>query len=424
MLSIGWGRVEITPAGSVPLAGYGHWGDRMSQRVRDPIFVRAMSFGDGAQRVVLLAYDLLLVCEDLSRGLTDRLADTGARLLVHATHTHSSAGGMVRGKLAEHVIGGYRPDTVGRLVDLGEQAARAALATASPGRVAASQVPLPGHNGNRRDPFGPMDEELTVVRLVREQDEAWLVSYSAHPVIVGERDHYALSADYPGALIERLEREVPFALFVQGALGGVDVLFPDDDRVTVDENLRLMVEPMARAVRDEVARLGADQLMEGPLGFGEREWRLPRPDSRPYYEDQPVFRRLGWPLKLTLDLLFKEAPLDVARVRGLRVGPFAMVGTPSDLGVSVALAGKASARESGIPCPVMASQSDGYIGYLHRLEDYRRAPRGYGGGLFKPSDYMHMGVYENALSMFGREAGEVCLANARRVFSDMADPQV
>ena len=392
----------------------------MSQRVRDPVFVRAMSFDDGAQRVVLLAYDLLLIPEALSRALTERLADTGARLLAHATHTHSSVGGLARGKLAEHIIGGYRPDTVTRMAALGEQAAREALASAGPGRVAASQRPLRGHNGNRRDPFGPMDEELTVLRLVREHDEAWLVSYSAHPVIVGERDHYALSADYPGALIAALEQDVPFALFVQGALGGVDVLFPDDERVTVDENLRLMVDPMARAARDEVARLGDERLRDGPLRFGERTWRLPRPDSRPHFEDQPLFRRLGWPLKRFLDHLFSEAPDDVARVRGLRVGDFAMVGTPSDLGVSVALAGKAAARESGIPHPVMASQSDGYIGYLHRLEDYRRAPRGYGDGLLRPSDYMHMGVYENALSIYGREAGEVCLSNARRVFAEMA----
>lgn len=412
----GWGKVEITPGIPVPLAGYGHLRDRLATHVRDPLFVRALAFDDGATCAVLVIYDLLMVTDELHRAVQQRLADTGAHVVVHATHTHSGLGGFGRGWLIEKVVGRHRPGTVAHLSEAGERAARRALGSLGPARVGSAVDVLPGHNGNRRDPKGPLDEQLTVLRLVRANDEALVVSYSAHPVIVGERDHHALSADYPGLLVNLLERRLPFAAFVQGALGGVDVLFPRDKRVTADDNLRRMAEPMATlafALRDRC------ELHDANVRVARQEWPLAKPDARPFYDDERWARRLDLPLRLLLNSLFSSVDFDRARVQGLALGDFALVGTPADLGVSIALAGKQHARARGFAHPVMASQCDGYLGYLHLPDDYAHAPTE-ADDPERLEEALGMGRYENGMCLYGRGAGKVVLEHARRVFDELA----
>ncbi len=413
MLRVGWGRAEFTPEGPVPLAGYAHARERTSMRVRDPLFARAVVFEDGETRAALVIYDLLLVVDELARGVRERLRDAGAFVMVHATHTHSSVGGFVPGLLGRLFAGAHRPWVLPRLVEAGERAARVALEGLAPAEVRASSVPLPGLNGNRRDPRGPRDEELTVVRMAREKDLGVLVSYPAHPVIVGERDHHAVSADFPGEVVRLLERDVAFAAFLQGSLGGVDVLFPADPGMTADRNLSLMAEPVAHAAIN-LARLAArgEEAAAG-VRVASEEWDLPRPDPRPFFEDQGVAGLLGGPLAAVLGRLV-PASLRTARVQGIRVGSFAVVGTPADLGVRVGLAIKARARRAGIAHPVAASQCDGYIGYLHRAEDYRLTP---------PPSHRGMACYENAMSFFGHGAGERTLEAACRVVERLASAE-
>lgn len=406
MLKAGWNRVDITPGEPVPLAGYGHFRERLHDSVRDPVSVRAFAFEEGDVRLVFLVYDLLMVPEVLYQGLKDRLSDTGCRVMVHATHTHSSLGGFGDGFLVNRFAGSLRDWIPEHLLDRGERAARAALADLQDTEPRAGSSILPGLNGNRRDPDGPLDEELTVLRLVREKDDALIVSYSAHPVIVGERDHHALSADFPGEVVRRLERDFPFAAFVQGSLGGVDVLFPDDPDLSVDRNLHLMADPLANAAAN-LARLTRPS--EGPLSFAAESWDLPGPDSRPFFDDQSWAGLPGLPFRLLLNNLV-PAEIKRARVQGFRVGSFAMVGTPADLGVSVGLAAKAHGRGLGTAHPVSASQCDGYIGYLHRRVDYEKTP---------PASHYTMARYENAMGFFGRAMGDRVLEAACRVHDQL-----
>jgi hypothetical protein len=407
MLEAGWSRVDITPKEPVPLAGYTHWKERLSMRVRDPLYVRALAFREGATTAVELVYDLLLVTEELRAGIAGRLSDTGAGVLVNATHTHSSMGGIWDSFLARRFMGKPRPWVVKHLLDSGERAAREAIAALQPAEARSASAVLPGLNGNRRDPAGPKDEELTVLRLVRGGDEAIVFSYPAHPVIVAERDHHAISADFPGEAVRLLERDVAFAAYVQGSLGGVDVLFPPDKAMPADVNVRLMAEPLAIAALN-LARVSA---RPGPsrVAFAAEDLALGAPDSRPFFDDE-LRRLVDLPLRVLLNNLVAAVPR-VARVRGVRVGNWAVAGTPADLGVTIGLAGKDAARRAGIADPVVASQCDGYVGYLHRRDDYRKAP---------PGSHLGMARYENAMNFFGRDTGERVLAAVEKVFAAIA----
>jgi hypothetical protein len=212
-----------------------------------------------------------------------------------------------------------------------------------------------------------------------------------------------------------LERRLPFAAFVQGALGGVDVLFPRDGNVTAEDNLRRMAEPMAvRALE----LFEACQPTPVSVRTAAREWPLPPADARPFYDDQVWARRLDAPLRWLLNALFSQVGAGRGRVQGLRLGDFALVGTPADLGVSIDLAGKAHARSRGIPHPVIASQCDGYLGYLHLPADYARLPTG--GDAERLKEARRMGTYENWMCPFGHGSGSVVLDQARLAIDALA----
>jgi hypothetical protein len=360
--------------------------------VRDPLFVRALAVRGDGEPVVVLAFDLLMVTDELHRGLAARLAP--ARVIVHATHSHSSLGGEWPALLGRYFLGRYRPWAIPRLVDAGERAAREALASTGPATVRSASLPLPGLNGNRRDPAGPKDEELTVLRLSREDGDAIVASYPAHPVIVAERDHIAASADFPGEIVRLLERDTAFGMYLQGALGAVDVLFPDDKALSADRNLAMMAEPIAASA---LAMARSAPPSEPVVAFAAAQRTLPRPDPLTHFEDDPWRLRLDRVLAPALGLLVASLPR-VARVRGLRIGDWAVAGAPADLGVGLALDAKAAARAAGVRDPVVASQCDGYVGYVHRRQDYAHTP---------PASHREMAFYENAMNFFGRGTGDV-----------------
>ena len=93
-LKAGFASIDFTPAEPVTLGGYGGIKERLSTHVKDPLYVRAVALSQGDNLVVLLSYDLLIVFEDIYQGLRSRLVDVAPKLMVHATHTHSSVGGF------------------------------------------------------------------------------------------------------------------------------------------------------------------------------------------------------------------------------------------------------------------------------------------------------------------------------------------
>jgi len=91
---VGFGEVNITPEGSVPLAGYYY--KRLSTGVHDPLHARALAVSDGTNRVVLCVADLVSVAADLvketRRLVTDRTALPDDHLIIAAIHTHTGPG--------------------------------------------------------------------------------------------------------------------------------------------------------------------------------------------------------------------------------------------------------------------------------------------------------------------------------------------
>jgi hypothetical protein len=104
-------------------------------------------------------------------------------------------------------------------------------------------------------PTSPIDPSLGIIRVDDEHGapRAILVNYACHAVVLGP-DNRQISADYPGYLARRIERELPGALclFVQGGAGDIN---PYLDKQPVAEGGFAEAEKMGNALADRALKI-------------------------------------------------------------------------------------------------------------------------------------------------------------------------
>jgi len=95
VLQVGYGRTDISPQESVPLAGYSNGLDRMSTEVADPLYATCIALSDEAGNTVLL-YHLDLCSSASVQIMKIRAAISNAtgipfnQILASASHTHAA----------------------------------------------------------------------------------------------------------------------------------------------------------------------------------------------------------------------------------------------------------------------------------------------------------------------------------------------
>ncbi len=407
-LHVGYARVDITPTIGAPLAGETDWDGRFAQRVHDPLHARALHLESGERGATLVVADLLAIPATLHWAVAREVGVEPASLLLAATHSHSATGGYWDGgPLVRYFMGAYQESIFRDLVAKLGAVARAARARTVPARLTGARVPTTGVNANRRRLLGPIDPDLTLVRFERDGERPLdVVSFSGHPVIGSERDRHAISADFPGELCRRLEARGRDAIFFQGAVGGVSPLFPEFPQ-PLDVHLALVASLLEDGV-DRAERALAP-IASAPFEVRLERIALPPPSCRVF---PPTMKR-GWlgelatlPLRHLVASQAKrarqgdpDAPLHL-----IRLGDAAWLGTPCDLGVTVALGLKAALAERGVKLPMVGSQCDGYVGYVHRLDDYLHVPE---------PGFRELGFYENAMSLAGWDLGDTFVTTVR-----------
>jgi neutral ceramidase len=344
-LEAGAARVPFAPALPVVMGGYGPR-RATADRIRDPLAARALVLRAGAADLGLVLLDVVLVPEDVVQALEDRLADLGLEgLLVAATHTHSSAGGFDRRWLAQAVgMGRYRADVRDALVAAGEQAVRAARGRLAPTRVRSGRETVAGWARNRSTVDGPVDEKLTVIALedAAGDAQALLAVAAAHPTLL-ERFGTALSAEYPGAAMRRLEEDGAVAFVLQGA--GGDAALPGRGQDAMERAGALLARRVA-----EVAREASPAPQR--LAFAEVSVSLPSPHAaalRSFWLRRPASNLAGALLPSS------------ARVAAFRLGAVTLLAVP---GEPTAEAGRLLAALAGTEGGRVVALTQGYLGYV------------------------------------------------------------
>jgi|688.fasta_scaffold22634_7 hypothetical protein len=217
-LWLGCAKVDITPNKPMVMGGYGNRLDK-SSGTHDPLFARAIYLYDGKQSALIVVCDLVAVGDDLTEllrtDLSHKLDVAKANIMITATHTHAGPA-AVRNMLD--------PDYTSLLTEMVSKAGANAKANKQQVSLKLLQANVEGVSQNRRDPNGPLDENLDLLVAANSSGQAvsTIVSFSCHPTIM-EYDNLHFSADFPGVAISLIEKNFGgIGVFIQGMCGDIN----------------------------------------------------------------------------------------------------------------------------------------------------------------------------------------------------------
>ena len=237
----GFGKADITPTGSVNMAGYGDQATRLSNGFVSYLEARAVAIKDENGDIMLFivtdisfAYDV--VGQNAIKTISKKLGVPEYHIVLSGTHTHNSVATWETGNT----------DTVkfnDKYVNGCLSACQDAIDSLLPAEVYVGSVMTEGLNYVRRyymddgsligdGTYGTgttivsheteADREVQMLKFVREGGKDILITnFQAHPHLEGKLD--ALSADTIGAIRDSIEKKLDVdSLHWQGAAGNLN----------------------------------------------------------------------------------------------------------------------------------------------------------------------------------------------------------
>lgn len=263
-MNAGVARVEITPPVGYSMGGYAAR-QGPSTGVHDPLFATVLLLKASGVSVAIISCDLRSFPSEriITLARERKLAD---HVLIAVTHNHS--GPMTwEDKNWPKPDASWFAETEDKILRAIEEASKKLF----PARISAGfgEIYL-GHNRRKVEadskvtmfwrnaeklPTSPIDPTVGVIRVDDESGKprAVIVNYACHAVVLGP-DNRMISADYPGYLARRIERELSGALclFTQGGAGDIN---PYLDKQPVDQNGFGEAEKMGNALAEEALKV-------------------------------------------------------------------------------------------------------------------------------------------------------------------------
>ena len=241
-LRAGVARIDITPSEFMQMYGYANRKCGPANGTHDPLFAKAVVLQSGDTRMAIVTMDLgSIVSENLRRDVASKLGIPV--LFLSASHTHSGPSFLPYGSnpSSDTQANAYLADLERKVFSAVQEASKAMF----PARLGIARGSLQlGYNrlllrddgraralfdNLERVPYGEVDPEyvlLSVDDASTGAHRAILVHYATHAVVLGPTS-CKYSADYPGAMQARVERDLKGTqvMFVQGGAGDINPLF-------------------------------------------------------------------------------------------------------------------------------------------------------------------------------------------------------
>lgn len=348
---IGWAKVNITPSQPTPMAGYGNRRGRLFTSVHDSVYVRAVVLDNGVSQAAIVTADLLLIPPTVTKILQTRLTKREIpfdQVFLGATHTHNSVGGWGTGISGLFFSGKYDSLVEERIADAIFQAIVRAKANLEPAELNYREGRDTVDIQNRLvGAEGSIDPEIRSMEFITASGKKGILSsYGAHSTVMQSKN-MALSRDYPGVLVDSLEKgRYQFAMYMAGAVGSMGPIEKGVDDFDEMKNQAYGVQK-ALLASDTLAQTGKAALQAVTIS-------LPLRDPSPRLTMDLVLR--PWAFKKA----FGEYPVFV---KALRVGNMLLVGMPCDFSGELVAGLDAYAKIRGLNLMV-TSFNGGYIGYI------------------------------------------------------------
>jgi hypothetical protein len=353
--SVGFAKVNLTPDHRTATAGYANRRRKLFTEVLDSIYVRALVLENGSNKVAIVSADLLIIPPAVTEILDDKLNAIGFSLnntYLGATHTHNSIGNW-GGGAAGFIYGGYDESIVDFIASKIVESVRQASLNLQPAKLKAGLIPVPQAVDNRLISGGPRDSLFRVMEIHRnDSSKLLLMSFTAHATCLFSRD-LALSADYPGKLINVLEKDhYDFAMFMAGSVGSHRCGAPMFGRECIDW--------MATEISESF--LARRHTLQNVSDSAMLMLRVPLLLSDPQVKLTPGWKVRSWLFRSALG----EYPVYLT---GLRIGNVVMLGAPCDFSGEFNPSLDSLAFKNGL-MPMVTSFNGGYIGYVTPFNRY------------------------------------------------------
>ncbi|MBN8822249.1 MULTISPECIES: neutral/alkaline non-lysosomal ceramidase N-terminal domain-containing protein [unclassified Spirosoma] len=362
-LRAGWAKASITPSYSTPTGGYGARRGKHWHIISDSIFARAIVLDNGTTKVALVGLDLLITPPTVTEALKKRLPEVGLRwenVYTGAIHSHNSMGGWAPGLVGQLIAGGYDEKIVTQITEGVLQAIRVAQMNMAPVQIGYGEADATDHIYNRigwSGPTKPLDGKIHLLRLKKNSGEsALLCSFSGHATLFEDSMWNYLSRDYPGSLVDRLEKKsADFAVFLAGAVGSTG---PEAKGKTDFQEIRNYAGDLAARIERTLPTI--------PLNSDSTLAMLTLPLSL----REPHPRVIGnWRVRPWLFYaIYGDYPSDL---KALRIGHTVLLGTPCDYSGEFVADFKPLAQQKGVNL-MITSFDGGYIGYVTPDAYYNR----------------------------------------------------
>jgi hypothetical protein len=392
LLFAGVGRSDITPPLGTPLAGYPVQ-DRAAETVRDPLQATTIVLERNGLRVALISLDWILIeqeeTDEIRRLVYERTGIAPAHVTICAIQSHSAPRTFTVWGWGDKDRD-YVRLALPRIVDSVVQAVAEMQPVLVGIGVTASEVGV-----NRRqvredhavvlgvNPWGPYDPTMTVLRFEGVRGPvAAVVHYGAHPTVFDGKSR-AVSRDWPGVMIDRIEALTgATTLFINGAVG--DVAPRTNYLAAVGDGETALFEVGTRAATDALCAYRAiREWRDLELGLFVREIVLPYRPLPPVEEArrnlataEPGKDRWGQPMcdyrHWQAVLQAHEGPVeDGTRFTQTitRLGPVALVPFPGEPFAEIVLRLRAYSPFLHTLC---ASTTNGSFGYFVTRESLHR----------------------------------------------------
>ena len=390
-MEVGYSRVVITPPIGTPMAGYAAR-RKPSMGVHSDLYARCVVLKQEDRVFGIVSLDLTGIDRRLYENVLERvkgLGFKGENLIIAGTHTHSGPDIFGGYSDLDHVLREMYVRKIVGAIEWAYENLTEARVVSGVGRV--EEVVL-----NRRDPLhGAVDPRLHVVGFRTESGAYYvIVNFTCHATVLGP-SNLLISPDYPGALVNFIERNVNAkALFLNGACGDIN---PRISKVSLDSPYAMKgsfkdVEWMGNVLGAEAVKtllLSCEEREEFEYRAVKVSLGLQDFPSRSEVESEleNVLRRLSSPrdemqemeLRLRafkarrilrfLELYGNKGVIEV-ELRGLKLSDrTAMIFLPGEAFVNIGLRIK---HGSGFANTMVVGYANEQIGYIPLSEDYER----------------------------------------------------
>ncbi|MBI1373147.1 MAG: hypothetical protein GC159_10490 [Phycisphaera sp.] len=352
---LGVAEVDITPDIGHPLAGFGGRRPKAATSIHSHCYLRAMSITVDDLTVTVLAADMLMINAKLAAAILDRAGLEPGDVYFTATHTHSGPGGWGDHPLEVLLDGDYDPAYFDKLAGLAADVVKQSRdpAAATPVDVATVTYLQDKAQRNRVTPGGPTFDQMSILMFRPHGDAdakpaAMLATYGPHATVCGQFSH-AVSADYPGGLVDTLKARTGagMVMFAAGAVGDATANRPKAD--TPEQR----ADELGRLLGDHIADQITHPRWQSEITLGNWRIGVDLPSLR-----VPVTRSLRLSPVCTNWIADRHTHL-----HALRIGDAVLTAMPGDVAGSIAQPLADHAAQHGVTS-ILTSFNGDYRGYI------------------------------------------------------------